>query len=151
VRVLHNRSGHSGRECFAFDRPRAAPIKNWGSYSIQQQSEVRVRGLEGLNLGVRSAFQARHLEMAEASKGHAEHVRTILHAIRDVNKMISEVAAGDDEATELEMSSYLDCKNDLLAQLAHARVNEKQRRRESPPTRGSEGGSNFCASNDEVH
>jgi hypothetical protein len=94
---------------------------------MQQQSELRVRGLKGLNLGVRSAFQARHLEMAEASKGRAETVRAILHAIRDVKTMISEVAAGEDEATELERCSYLDCKNNILAQLADASVNEKQR------------------------
>jgi hypothetical protein len=118
---------------------------------MQQQSEVRVRGLEGLNLGVRSAFQARHLEMAEASKEHAENVRAILHAIRDVNKMIPEVAAGEDEATELEKYSYLDFKNDLLAQLADARVNEKHRQRGSPPTKGSEARSNLCTGDDEVH
>jgi hypothetical protein len=74
-----------------------------------------------------------------------------MHAIRDVNKMISEVAAGEDEATELENSSYLDCKNDLLVQLADGRVNSKQRQRGSPPTIGFEGGSNLCAGNDEVH
>jgi hypothetical protein len=68
-----------------------------------------------------------------------------------MNKTISKVAAEEDEATELEMSSYLDCKNDLLVQLADAPVNEKQRQRGSPPTRGSEGGSNLCTGDDEVH
>jgi hypothetical protein len=55
--------------------------KKRGRYGAQQQSKVRVRGLEGLGIGMISIFQSKHLEMAES---HAENVRAIFYAIRDV-------------------------------------------------------------------
>jgi hypothetical protein len=40
--------------------------------------ELHVCGLESFGVGMRSSFQAKHLDMAVASKGHAENVRSIL-------------------------------------------------------------------------
>jgi dsDNA-binding SOS-regulon protein len=76
---------------------------------------------------MRSDFQARHLEMAEASKGSADSVGAILHAVRDLNVMLSQLPSEMDETIELDWSSYLECKKDLLAQLKDAREKENQR------------------------
>jgi hypothetical protein len=65
--------------------------------------------------------------MAEASKGFADSVRAILHAIRDLNVMLSHLPSERDEVIELEWSSYLECRKDLLAQLKDAREKEKHR------------------------
>ena len=71
-------------------RKRGRHFRRKESESVERQSEVLVTGLEGLSMRPDpvSEFQARHLGMAEASKGHAENVREILHALRDVRSML---------------------------------------------------------------
>jgi hypothetical protein len=93
------------------------------------QSEIHVRGLEGVGAGMCSRFQAKHLDMAEARKGHAESVRSILLAIKDVKSMLADLREETDENSELERQNYIESKIDLLVQLADARKKEKERQR----------------------
>ena len=110
--------------------------------SVERQSEVRVTGLEGLSMRPDpvSEFQARHLGMAEASKGHAENVREILHALRDVRSMLSALGDEGEEDVVLEKEAYIELKKDLLSQLSDARDKEKQRQK-GPTLRGPDRGS----------
>jgi hypothetical protein len=96
------------------------------------QSEIHVRGLEGVGAGMCSRFQAKRLDMAEASKGHAENVRSILLAIEDVKSMLADLREETDENSELERQNYIETKIDLLVQLADARKKEKERQRGCP-------------------
>jgi hypothetical protein len=103
--------------------------------SVERRSELRVTGLEGFNMrpDPDSEFHARHLGMAEASKGHAENVRAILQALRDVTSMLSALGDEGEEDQAMEKAAYTELKNDLFSQLADARDKEKQTERPSPP------------------
>jgi hypothetical protein len=87
-----------------------------------------------------SEFHARHLGMAEASKGHAEKVMAILQALRDDRSMLSALGDEGEEDQAMEKAAYTELIKDLLSQLADARDKEKQRQK-GPALRGSEGGS----------
>ena len=78
--------------------------------------------------------------MAEASKGHAENVREILHALRDVRSMLSALGDEGEEDVVLEKEAYIELKKDLLSQLSDARDKEKQRQK-GPTLRGPDRGS----------
>jgi hypothetical protein len=61
------------------------------------QTEIHVRGLEVIGAGVSSRFQAKHLDMAEASKGNSENVRSILMAIKDFKSTLADLREDPDE------------------------------------------------------
>jgi hypothetical protein len=110
-------------------RKRQRDINGIPALSVQRQSELRVTGLEALSVrpDPDSEFQARHLAMAEASKGHAESVTAILQAIRDVTAMLNALVDNGGKDGEIERAAYLELKKDLLCQLADVRDKEKRR------------------------
>jgi hypothetical protein len=119
--------------------------------SVERQSELRMTGLEGFNMrpDPDSEFHALHLGIAEASKGHAENVRAILQALRDVTSMFCALGDEGEGDVAMEKAAYTELKKYIFIQLADARDKEQQRQK-GPSLRGSECVLDSCSSVDSV-
>jgi formiminotetrahydrofolate cyclodeaminase len=76
--------------------------------SVTRQSGLCVTVLEALSMrqDPDSEFQARHLAMAEASRGYAESVTAILQAIHDLTSLLTALVYNGEDDVEAEKAAY---------------------------------------------